>query len=231
VHRRERVLWLTLLSTCFACGGDPEPLGWELVMEDPVLTDRIANVIATIRRGDCGGELVYSTDVSRAGAVPESPPVLEDGPWAFSGRATDGTCRLIAEGCVVTQLPTPGPVRIVLETIAVPTPLCEESFCSEGRCLATGRDGGADDAGPLDAGADAGSGEPCGTGRCTECEACEAETCVARSDGFVCADGLGRCVASECCTGCVDLGGACRPLGMCEPDGGSADSGATDSGM
>ena len=200
-------------------------------MADPVLTDRVANVIATIRRGDCGGELVYSTDIDRAGAGPETPPVLDDGAWAFSGRATDGSCRLIAEGCVVAELPTAGPVRIVLETIGVPTSLCDESFCDEGRCLATGRDGGSPDAGVADAGEDAGPGEPCGTGRCGECEACETEICVARSDGFMCAEGLGRCVAGECCTGCVDLGGACRPLGMCEPDAGTGDPGAVDSGM
>lgn len=190
-------------------------------MEDPVLTDRVANVIATIRRGDCGGELVYSTDIARAGSPPDGPPVLDDGAWAFSGRATDASCRVIGEGCIVAELPTPGPVRVVLETVPVPPPLCDPSLCNEGRCVGTGTDAGPVDAAALDAGADAGPGEPCGAVRCNECQACEAETCVDRSDGFVCAEGLGSCVAGECCTGCVDLGGACRPLGMCDPDAGA----------
>ena len=206
-----RAAALTCAGVAIGCGGgDPEPLRWEISASPPELIDRVSFVTASIRAGGCGGDAVYVAEVARTGAMPPDPPVLEDGTWAFSARAGDTTCRLVAEGCRVVELPTEGPVRIEITAVTAPIQLCDESMCIGGRC-GSGRDAGARDGGGVDGGTDAGPpGTPCGSDFCNDCEACEMEMCVARSDGFVCDDGGGRCVAGECCTACVDLMGACR---------------------
>ena len=109
-----RILFALLLTAGFGCEGDPQPLGWELEFEEGALLSRAAVVEALILDGGCDGEEISSTEIVRGELSMAMSPVLADGRWAFVGRARDASCTLFAEGCTEVELPTVGPVVVVL---------------------------------------------------------------------------------------------------------------------
>jgi len=223
-----RIATIALLILAFGCKGDPRPLGWELEFEDSALLSRATVVEAVILEGGCDGTELSSTEVVRGELSMAVSPTLADGRYAFVGRARDSSCTLFAEGCTEVELPTVGPIVVVMSTRPAEVPACSTTFCDGGRCSDAPVDGGVADAcapseticddgmdddcnGDTDCGDDACISDPgceaCASITCGACEVCRGGECFPSDDEAPCAGGT--CWAGSCCAGCWD-GITCR---------------------
>lgn len=138
---------LSLAGVAGACRGATSA-GWKLVFGEGVDAAAVARVTLRVRRDACrSGAVVFEADVSRGDAVPDLGE-LSAGPHAFEGEARDATCRVIARGCRLVELPLPTGTELVttLEPQAVPIAACAPESCVAGRCAP----GSLYDAGPDD---------------------------------------------------------------------------------
>jgi hypothetical protein len=226
--RLRSALFLLPALTLVGCEGDPQPLGWELEFEGRTLLERARVVEATILEGGCSGEELYSVEVVMGELSNAEVPVLADGTWGFAGRARDESCVLFAEGCTEVELPTVGPVVVILTPRGAEIPACSSTFCEGGRCSDVPVDGGMEDTcqasetvcddgidddcnGDTDCDDAACESDPgcaaCAMITCDACEDCRGGECVPAADETACAGGT--CWGGSCCVGCWD-GISCR---------------------
>lgn len=212
-----RVSALVLVVAVAGCDGGS--LTWSISFEDSAQASSAEVVVASIRRGGCSGETIYSTDVRRGEDGPE-PPELDEGTYGFAARARNGSCEAIAAGCVEVTVPDSETANVSLATFPSPSTDCDATECTNGVCGERPEpDAGMPDAGGRDSGSGCQATE-------TSCRDGVDEDCDELTD---CADP--DCAGDLCCTGCIQdmacmagdqpeacgVGGvACATCGACE---------------
>jgi len=116
---------------------EPVPLSWTVSFSDPASCDGVVAYEASLERGGCGGEAVYSVTRFRgAGERLDAPPTLAPGRWGFRVRARDGDCRFVADECVERALPLDQPaLDVALTCGAAGDPACAAASCAAGVCV------------------------------------------------------------------------------------------------
>ncbi len=131
-------VWLAGAIALAAFGCDGPPFEWRARFSSPDDADRTRAITAKILRGGCRGEEVaYEETFRTESSAASAPPELEDGHYGFSIVALDASCRVVATGCVETDLPLPSkeehPSLVVILTTASSTSSCERG-CVDGIC-------------------------------------------------------------------------------------------------
>jgi alpha-tubulin suppressor-like RCC1 family protein len=197
------------LTLCIAsCGGDAGRLDWQIGYAEAGLATTVSSVRARISRGACPGstsDIVYSATLrpDGSGGPPMDPGVLRRGDYAFWAQGLDGTCQVIAEGCVARTLPGQrGTVVVPLMSRAPVAGCVPGEVCESGRC----RPMGGDDAGPIPCMME---GSSCADGEGT----CHDGMCC-----LGCWDGMG-CRGGASVNACGTRGGMCETCGIGQPCG------------
>ena len=203
-----------LLFTLAAC--QPREVSLALRFEGSGTRAASAAIRVRILDGGCSGAPVYSSVFPASDPQSASmAPRLSRGTYGFEVEARDSACSILAQTCVVRDLPLDQDALEIVIPDVTPSPACAAAQCTRGVCGddvppdAGPPDGGGVDSGPTMCGGDG----DCPGGRCrsgTCCGGCwNGSSCEGGGAASACGSGgddCASCSADQSCTsgGCVN---------------------------
>lgn len=123
--------WLSLLLTVVAWSGScaDRDLLWRYTFADAATSAQVAVMSGQIRAGGCTGEVLFETQFAVDGSGATLPQTLSEGRYGFFIEARRDDCRVIAEGCLVRDLPLDDG-----DTVSIELSLADRDGCPDGRC-------------------------------------------------------------------------------------------------